>query len=63
LLFQLSNIINTLNLSIEHAKINTLGNRVEDSFILQAKHGVLTSETIKKLSENIQEKLGITIAV
>ena len=63
LLFQLSNIINTLNLSIEHAKINTLGNRVEDSFILQAKHGVLTSETIKKLSENIQEKLGITIAI
>lgn len=62
LLFKLSNEINKLNLSIEHAKINTLGGRVEDSFILKSKKGILEPGTLKLLSINIQKELGIKIA-
>lgn len=62
LLFQLSNAINNLDLSITHAKINTLGHRVEDSFILKSKKGPLSLKIINQLSNNIQRDLGISIA-
>ena len=44
-------------LSIENAKINTLGNRVEDTFILNSGKENISLKVLKKLSEGIQKKL------
>ncbi|MEK9932830.1 MAG: [protein-PII] uridylyltransferase [Methylophilaceae bacterium] len=44
-------------LSIENAKINTLGNRVEDTFILNSGKENISLKVLKKLSEGIQNKL------
>lgn len=50
LLAQMAQAFLSCNVELHNAKINTLGNRVEDSFLISAKHGKkLTLEDINKL--------------
>lgn len=50
LLAQMAQAFISCNVELHNAKINTLGNRVEDSFLISAKHGQkLDIEAIKKL--------------
>jgi len=55
LLNMISGEINQLNLDIDKARINTLGNRVEDFFLITSKK--VQKDTIKKLEKNILERL------
>jgi [protein-PII] uridylyltransferase len=55
LLNMISGEINKLNLEIDKARINTLGNRAEDFFLITSKK--VQKDTIKKLKENILERL------
>ena len=55
LLNMISGEINQLNLEIDKARINTLGNRAEDFFLITSKK--VQKDTIKKLKENILERL------
>lgn len=49
--------IHNHGLSIENAKINTLGNRIEDSFILDSGREKISPNILTKLSSHIKEKL------
>jgi len=55
LLNMISGEINQLNLEIDKARINTLGNRAEDFFVITSKK--VQKDTIKKLKKNILERL------
>lgn len=55
LLNMISGEINQLNLEIDKARINTLGNRAEDFFLITSKK--LHQDTIKQLKKNILERL------
>jgi UTP:GlnB (protein PII) uridylyltransferase len=47
--------INQLSLEIDKARINTLGNRAEDFFLITSKK--VEETTIKQLKKNILERL------
>jgi len=51
----ISGEINQLNLEIDKARINTLGNRAEDFFLITSKK--LHQDTIKQLKKNILARL------
>jgi len=55
LLNMISSEINRLDFEIDKARINTLGNRAEDFFLITAKK--LEKNTIKQLEKNILERL------
>jgi [protein-PII] uridylyltransferase len=58
LLAKLAHCFLAHEIEIHNAKINTMGNRVEDSFIISAKKGQkLAPEQLKKLKENIVESI------
>ncbi|MGE4596924.1 MAG: [protein-PII] uridylyltransferase, partial [Methylophilaceae bacterium] len=57
LLILIVNEINLLGLSISNAKINTLGQRAEDFFIINSNNKTISKQNIKKLIDNIKVKL------
>ena len=57
LLTLIVNEINLLGLSISNAKINTLGQRAEDFFIINSNNKTISKQNIKKLIDNIKVKL------
>ena len=57
LLSLIANEINSLGLSINNAKINSLGQRAEDFFIIQSDNQKISTKNIKLLTNNIEKKL------
>ena len=57
LLSLIANEINSLGLSINNAKINSLGQRAEDFFIIQSNNQKISTKNIKLLTNNIEKKL------
>ena len=49
--------INSLDMSIHNAKINTLGQRAEDFFIVSSKNKVNLEKKLQRLSTNIKSKI------
>ena len=49
--------INSIGMSIHNAKINTLGQRAEDFFIISQKNKINSERQLQKLSKNIKLKI------
>ena len=55
--------INSLDMSIHNAKINTLGQRAEDFFIVSSKNKVNLEKKLQHLSINIKSKIKYQIFI
>jgi [protein-PII] uridylyltransferase len=53
----ISNEINSFGFSIKDARINTLGNRVEDLFVISSDDKKITTENLTTLASNLRVKL------
>lgn len=53
----ISNEINSFGFSIKDARINTLGNRVEDLFVISSNNKKITEENLTILASNLRVKL------
>ena len=57
LLNLIANEINLFGFSIDDAKINTLGTRVEDFFVISSEEKHVALDKLNQLSESIKQKL------